>query len=240
MRAGAPAIAFATLVTLLMASGDSLARGRKRSQPLLTLPLHIRIASCQGKLARSAPWIGKHVEAVRRIYRRHGIRVVVTRDTFRPARCVLLTRAHRHAMAVHAPSGPWATVLVLPRVRDVDVPTYDLMGVHWRYRGRQAALRGRRYVLLTARARPPVLAHELSHFLGLRHDPAGGNLLTPGPSDPAWKKQKKPAPFEPRLTARQARRLRRGLQALLRSVGTSLPAGRGRASGGGDRPAQTR
>lgn len=227
-------IALATLVALLTASGDSPARGRKRSQPLLTLPLHLRVAICQGKLARDAAWVAKHVAAVRRIYRRHRLRVVVTRDTFRPARCVLLTRAHRHAMAVHAPSGPWATVLVLPRVRDVDVPTYDLMGVHWRYRGRQANLRGRRYVLLTARARPPVLAHELSHFLGLRHDPAGGNLLTPGPSDPAWKKQKKPAPFKPHLTARQAKRLRQGLRALLRSAGTSLPIGRGRASGGGD------
>lgn len=214
----------ALVVALTTGAGHGSARARRpRRLPLLTLPLHVRVALCGGKAARDDAWVTKHVAAVRRIFGRHRIRVAVQRDTFRPRRCVLLTRAHRHAMAVHAPPGPWATVLVLPRVRDVDVPTYDLMGVHWRYRGKQAELRGRRYVLLTARARPPVLAHEPSHLLGLRHDPAGGNLLTPGPSDPAWKKPKKPAPFKPRLTARQAVRLRAGLRTLLRS--TSRPAG---------------
>ena len=141
-----------------------------------------------------------------------------------PARCELLTRAHRHAMAIHARTDQ-VTVLVMKRVRDVDVLDYDLMGVHWRYRGKEAKLAGRRWVFLTARARPPVLAHELCHFLGLPHDPGGGNLMTPGPSAPIWKDaaRVKPRPFAPILTRRQARRLRRNLRRWLKARAAATP-----------------
>lgn len=205
-------------------ASESGAKAVKPKQPLLTLTLRIRVASCKAKAkresrpVRSARWIERHLASTRRIFARHRVRLKVERDAFTPKRCVLLTRRHRHAMAAHAPQGPWATVLVTQRVRDLDVPSYNLMGVHWRYRGRAKAWRGRRYVLLTARGKPPVLAHELAHFLGLRHDPAGGNLMTPGPSDPAWRSARKPKPFKPRLTAKQGRRLRAGLRRLLASA----------------------
>mgnify|MGYP001826664192 CR=1 FL=1 len=54
--------------------------------------------------------------------------------------------------------------------------------------------------------------------LGLRHDPRGGNLMTPGPSDPAWKKppDQRPRPFVPRFSPEQARRLRRLVRRLVR------------------------
>ncbi len=104
------------------------------------------------------------------------------------------------------------TVLVMKRVQDVDVPSYNLMGVHWRYRGSDPALGGRRWVYLTGRAKPPVLAHELCHYFGVPHDPEGGNLMTPGPSDPVWKTDHAPKPYRPILTPAQARRLAAGIR----------------------------
>lgn len=172
---------------------------------------------------RAKQWVEQHLKAANKILAPHGVRLRGRQEEFTPLRCDLLTRAHRHAMArhltPHLPKGPEVTVLVLRKVRDLDVPDYNLMGVHWRYRGGDKRFRGRRYILLTARARPPVLAHELCHFFGLRHDPAGGNLMTPGPSSPLWKgKGKKPAPFAAVLTTKQARRLKRGIKRFLVSA----------------------
>jgi hypothetical protein len=96
------------------------------------------------------------------------------------------------------------------------------MGVHWRYSGPVPEHEKKRWVFLTARARPPVLAHELCHFFGLRHDPAGGNLMAPGPSAPVWRRKgPKPKRFKPVLTPRQSRRLRRGIRHWLRGSSKS-------------------
>jgi hypothetical protein len=180
----------------------------------LTLALRIKIAQCGGKPARSKAWLKKHVKSTQAVFKRHRIRLQVTYESFSPKRCELLTRAHRHQMASFVTMDRSATVLVLKRVRDIDVPSYNLMGVHWRYAGKTRRFRGRRWVFLTARAKTPVLAHELCHYFVIGHDKAGGNLMTPGPSDPAWKKKKKPKPFKPILLGWQARRLRKGIVAL--------------------------
>jgi hypothetical protein len=206
----------------------AVAEGRRAKRAPLTtleLPLLLRVAVCGAKPARTKTWIDAHVAAAAKVFAPHGVKLVARQERFSPARCVLLTRAHRHAMAIHAPADQ-LTVLVMKRVRDVDVLDYNLMGVHWRYRGKDAKLAGRRWVFLTARARPPVLAHELAHFLGLPHDPVGGNLMTPGPSAPIWKDpaKVKPQPFKPILTRRQARRLRRNLRRWLKARAASAEA----------------
>jgi hypothetical protein len=170
--------------------------------PALTVPLRIRVADCGGP-TRPAGWVTEQVEAARAVLAPHGIALTVDQVSFAPPICEVLTEADRDRFAAAVPDERVVTVLVLPRVRDLAVTTYDLMGVHWRGGGR-------RWIFLTARARPPVLAHELCHFFGLPHDPAGGNLMAPGPSSP---RRPSTRPFAPVLTPVQARRVRAGISA---------------------------
>jgi len=183
------------------------------------LPLQVRLATCRKKPVRTAAWVKAHIAAANRLLAPHGVRLEAQQESFQPDRCRLISRRHRDALARHAMTDR-VTVLVVERVQDLALPSYNLMGVHWRYRGADARLAGRRWILLTARARPPVLAHALCHFFGLRHDPAGGNLMTPGPSDPIWRgRGPKPAPYAPLLTKDQGVRLRAAASQWLRTRG---------------------
>ena len=200
-------------VACLAASGASSAAPASAPAPA-RLAVEIKIARCGGKPVQPGRWVDEHVAAAARLFAAHGVLLEATRSSFAPRRCVLLDGGHRDALAAHADPGR-VTVLVVQRARDLSVLTYDLKGVHWRYRGDDERLRGRRFVILTSRARPPVLAHELCHYLGLPHDPEGGNLMTPGPSSPLWRsKRRKPKPFAPLLTAAQARKLRAAVLAM--------------------------
>ena len=179
---------------------------------VLVVPIRIRVAQCATRTgqhdSQNNQWAREQVEAANNVYAPHKIVLKLARiDRFRPSRCELQTRRDRNQLAEFADSseGQMVDILVMKRVQDLDVESYNLMGVHWRYRKRH-------WVFLGARARPPVLAHELCHYFGLRHDRAGGNLMTPGPSDPAWRSKSPPKPFAPHLTADQTRRLRRSIQ----------------------------
>ena len=181
----------------------------------LTVPLHIYVAKCgPEKLpVRPEAWVKEHVAAAQTVLLPHEVRLSASISAFHPQRCELLGALHRDAMAKHVTGDNVVPVLLVQRVRDLDVLDYDLMGVHWRYAGKEAQLIGRRWIFLTSRAQPPVLAHELCHFFGLPHDPGGGNLMTPGPSAPASPIMKSPRPFKPLLTPAQATALRAGIQA---------------------------
>jgi len=184
--------------------------GKEVERPTtLRVPLHIRVARCGGRPVQSRAWVDAHVRSAQKVFAPYGITLDVRIDEFRPRRCDLLGPRQRDTMAAHvAAVGDTVAVLVVRRVRDLDVPSYNLMGVHWHYHGTRAIYAGRRWVLLTARARPPVLAHEICHYFGLPHDARGGNLMTPGPSSPLWKRPDPPQPFQPRLSAYQAAQLR--------------------------------
>jgi hypothetical protein len=178
------------------------------------LAVEIKVARCDGKPVQADRWVEEHVAAAARLLAPHGVLLQASRGSFATRRCALLDGGERDALAVHVDPGR-VTVLVVQRARDLSVLSYDLMGVHWRYRGDDARLRGRHFVILTSRARPPVLAHELCHYLGLSHDQRGGNLMTPGPSSPVWRRTgPKPKPFAPLLTAEQGKKLRAAVLAL--------------------------
>jgi hypothetical protein len=227
-------LALASVLMLLSPRALPLVHAEPRlAGPSLTVRLRIRVAECTDPgtgaraATRSPSWVDDHVKAVQTLLAPHGITVTAARETFAPAICEVLTRADRDTFAQHVAShregqegqdgqdgqdgqalaakdDRSVTVLVLPRVRDLDVLTYDLMGVHWRAHGQH-------WIFLTARAQPPVLAHELCHYFGLPHDPAGGNLMTPGPSSPLWNSSRPPRPFAPVLTPGQVERLRAGI-----------------------------
>ena len=185
----------------------------------LEVRLTVRVAQCPdatGRLepARSPEWVNSHLQAVKDLLAPHGIAVTVRSDFFVADRCEVLTREDRDLFARQVSDDRTVTVLVVPRVRDLDVLTYNLQGVHWRGQGR-------RWIFLTARSRPPTLAHELCHFFGLPHDPEGGNLMTPGPSSPAWRSPRPPRPFEPRLTDQQVQRLRVGIRQFLNQASSA-------------------
>jgi hypothetical protein len=195
----------------LLLSAVLLANPARAEGPDLLVKLRVRVARCPApaggapRAARPADWVTEHIEATRALLAPHGVALTAVSEPFTPSRCELLTRRQRDALAADVVLDETVNVLVVDRVRDLAVPTYNLKGVHWR-------AHGRRWIFLTASARPPVLAHELAHYFGLPHDPAGGNLMTPGPSSPAWQSPHPPAPFAPVLTPPQVRRLRAGIR----------------------------
>ncbi len=194
-----------------MAAGTSHAQN---ADGVLTVPVFAQIATCPrtNQPERSQAWLQAHVEAANLVFKPHRILLLVSFDAFEFPRCDLTNRADRNAVAAYVRHEKVVPVVVVNKVRDLEVPTYNLMGVHWRYGGKRPGLAGRRWIFLTARAEPPVLAHELCHFFGLPHDREGGNLMTPGPSSSAWRSATPPRPFAPVLTQPQANALRAGIR----------------------------
>lgn len=65
-------------------------------------------------------------------------------------------------------------VFVTDRLVDVDDPPNERMGVHWRRRRAREV----HYLIVSSRAWPTTLAHELGHYFGNPHSPTPNNIMS--------------------------------------------------------------
>lgn len=94
------------------------------------------------------------------------------------------------------------------RLVDVDDPPNERMGVHWRRR----RARGVHYVIVSSRAWPTTLAHELGHYFGNPHSRTPNNIMSydrDGSMPPFFD-----APQLARIRAHARRFVRAGLRTL--------------------------
>lgn len=174
----------------LLAHGSGHARPRQPAGPqplprnavarLPTLPLRIVVAAEHGKPVVSDPWIRIRVNEARRLMLPHGVDVeTVTCGQLDAQFARLETPEDRDSLAAQiAPKV--INVFVVARLRDIDKPDRFILGVRWRLRRNVA----KDYVILSTKASPTTLAHELGHYLGNGHSPVDNNIMSYDRSDP--------------------------------------------------------
>jgi len=153
---------------------------------LLVIGLSIAIAHADdGRApAQTDAWVDAQIAEANRLFAPAGVafRWTTTRTASEHAVHVE-TRADRDAIG----DGPGAldagvvNVTIAGSLRDVDEPGRMRMGVCWQ-RSDDAS---RRYVILSASAKPMVLAHELGHFFGNGHTQVPNNLMSYVHPDPS-------------------------------------------------------
>jgi hypothetical protein len=184
----------------------------------LEVPVQVLVAQCGTPAEAVQPhgWAEDLVRGANELLTPHGITLRARVGTFTPARCDVATRRGRDALAPFVRADGEVTVTVVRHLWDLARRSYDLMGVQVRYGGRDPELRGRRWVILGARARPAALAHELGHHFGLGHAGGGWNLMARGPANLHFRPPRGERPPAARaLTPYQVRRLRAGVCAFL-------------------------
>jgi hypothetical protein len=155
------------------------------------------------------------------LFEKVGVRFSVQEKIEGEPKCeVVQSGAERDALAIYAPADGRIHVFLIPRLMDLETPTKDIAGRHWRYQGKDRSLRGRRFVMVApGSARTDTLAHELGHFFGLPHHPRFDNLMKQLPRD------EKPA-----FTMGQIQILRRGVSTF-RGPSSSPASKKDRAAG---------
>ncbi len=139
---------------------------------VVLLPLSFAVAAVAGRPVVDSAWIDEQVAAANRLFAAASVRF--ERAAVRPLderHALLMTRADRNALGPEVERGA-INVFLVGRLRDVDDPSLDRMGVHWRGGS------GRRYVIVAQSAAHSVLAHELGHFFGNGHSTVANNLMS--------------------------------------------------------------
>jgi len=138
------------------------------------LPIGFAVATDAGQPVQDAAWIQEHLDAMESLYGPLGIHPEQAFVRPLEARFAHMeSRADRDALMAERRPGV-VNVFVVGSLRDVDDPSVMRRGVHWRNRATPSA----RYVILSAIAKPFVLAHEMGHYFGLGHSATPDNLMS--------------------------------------------------------------
>lgn len=141
--------------------------------------LAITVAEVEHKPVQTEEWIAAQVAAAEGLFGPIGVHVRWALAKPMDSRfAVMDSRADRDALGSEL-EGRMINVLVVGRLRDVDDPSRDRMGVCWQ----NQRDRHKRYIVLSATARPTVLAHELGHFFGNPHSAVVNNVMSYSRSD---------------------------------------------------------
>lgn len=118
-------------------------------------------------------WIQGQIDEANRLFGPLGTRFRAVREKPLAARhATLRTREDRDALTPLTELG-MIDVFLVSELEDVDEPGRRRMGVCWTGKG------GKRFIVVSRRARPLVLAHELGHFFGNRqHSDVVNNVMS--------------------------------------------------------------
>lgn len=175
-----PGAALACAAVAAVALATSPARAEER-----TFGLAVHVAEPGGAPVRDDAWIDAQIAAAEALFGALapgvGVHFRWTERRRGPvAQEALETRADRDALGdaiADAPGEPRLIhVFVVASLRDVDEPpgvNRPRMGVCWTH-----TVTRRRYIALSAIAKPSVLAHELGHFFGNAHTTEQDNLMS--------------------------------------------------------------
>jgi hypothetical protein len=151
---------------------------RANSERTITLPIAFWVAERKGggEVANDR-LLELHLARANAIFAAHGVRFERTSRRTLPARFAALeSRADRDALGEFWKRGA-IECFVVGSLRDVDEPERMRQGVHWH----SSTHPGAHFVILSAGARPDVLAHELGHYLGNpKHSTGPDNLMSYG------------------------------------------------------------
>ncbi len=165
----------------------------------VTLDVHVQVAIEGGMNASNVAWLREHVARANNLFAQSGIVLQARFSQLADgAPRDLRTRDDRHALSTHLSDEPVIHVFVVQSLKDVDIKNKWISGVHWRPRG----LPGKHFVILSRKARPWTLSHELGHFFGNKHSETINNVMCyehDGERDPF---------FDPTQRHRIAERLR--------------------------------
>ncbi|MBW2523315.1 MAG: hypothetical protein JRI23_04040 [Deltaproteobacteria bacterium] len=139
------------------------------------------MAQHEGAPVVSDRWVTRQVAEAIRLMAPQGITIrKVAQRKLDPRFAALETPEDRDAVSAEV-EPKVINVFIVRSLRDIHRTERFIMGVRWRLRRNLA----KDYVILSTKALPTTLAHELGHYLGNPHSPVDNNIMSYQRSDPS-------------------------------------------------------
>jgi hypothetical protein len=160
-------------------AADAGAKTQAKVAPIPPIPLRVFVGQLPAASPEKAPtpvvdgaFVDAQLAQAAALFSPHGL-AFEERERSSLAVGDLLTREDRNGLSKHL-EAERCNVFFVGRLRDVDDPALDRMGVMWRN------LRNlkQKYVIVSSAARETTLAPELGHFLGNPHSFVKNNLMS--------------------------------------------------------------